>query len=175
MCDFGLSRKLSGGLADGLNSMQGTPKYMAPELLRRLRAPETLCNEPVTPQMDVYSFGVVAWELFTGQEPWKGFTVKLMIQMMELQKTNLLEVTPLDDGVGALIARCLDYDPNLRPCFSEIVHVLRVRHARTHTHTDLTPPSCMGHFSCCRGGARTDMDFGWRPERGAMGCWCSRW
>ena len=132
MCDFGLSRKVSGGLADGLNSMQGTPRYMAPELLRRLMAPETLCNEPVTPQMDVYSFGVVAWELFTGQEPWKGFTVKLVLNMVELQKTNLLEVTPLDDGVGALIARCLNNDPNLRPCFSEIVRVLRVRHAHTH-------------------------------------------
>lgn len=129
VCDFGLSRKVSGGLADGLNSMQGTFRWMAPELLRRwlMTGPDKLSNEPVTKQMDVYSFGVVMWELFTNQEPWKGFTFQQVTNMVALQKGKLEVPSYVDDTVGTLINSCLSNDPNLRPRFAEIVGVLRVR------------------------------------------------
>jgi serine/threonine protein kinase len=62
ICDFGLSRILSGSSYCD-DTAVGTPEWTAPELLR---------NEPVTDKCDVFSLGVIMWELSTLRRPWEG-------------------------------------------------------------------------------------------------------
>lgn len=62
ICDFGLSRILSGSTYCD-DTAVGTPEWTAPELLR---------NEPVTDKCDVFSLGVIMWELSTLRRPWEG-------------------------------------------------------------------------------------------------------
>lgn len=58
VADFGMARVK---VTSHTMSQCGTPKYMAPEILR---------NEPYDESCDVYSFGVVLWEMFARAEPY---------------------------------------------------------------------------------------------------------
>jgi len=67
IADFGLSRVI--GNQHLINSVAGTPVYMAPELF--------VSSPRVSPQCDVYSFGVVLWELVTECKPTEYYQKKL--------------------------------------------------------------------------------------------------
>ncbi|MCB9674905.1 MAG: protein kinase [Alphaproteobacteria bacterium] len=63
LADFGLARALD--RTDELESVTGTPLYMAPEqITRRWR--------DFGPWTDLYALGIVAWELAAGQAPFQG-------------------------------------------------------------------------------------------------------
>ncbi|KAL6752107.1 kinase-like domain-containing protein, partial [Haematococcus lacustris] len=56
VCDFGLSRFLEGPDQSHIsNARQGTPYYMAPEVL---------AHGLMSREADAFSFGVILWELF---------------------------------------------------------------------------------------------------------------
>eukprot|EP00028_Trichosphaerium_sp_Am-I-7-wt_P001806 CAMPEP_0168528112 /NCGR_PEP_ID=MMETSP0405-20121227/13055_1 /TAXON_ID=498012 /ORGANISM="Trichosphaerium sp, Strain Am-I-7 wt" /LENGTH=313 /DNA_ID=CAMNT_0008551455 /DNA_START=80 /DNA_END=1018 /DNA_ORIENTATION=- len=69
--DFGVGKELSNNLVSSLGSggatvtamtcNQGTPLWMAPEVMR---------GQPYNQSCDVYSFGLVVYELATGKLPW---------------------------------------------------------------------------------------------------------
>jgi len=63
LMDFGLAKSahVPGTTAQG--ATLGTPEYMAPE--------QVMGSPPVSPASDLYSLGVVAYELFTGQLPFR--------------------------------------------------------------------------------------------------------
>jgi serine/threonine protein kinase len=65
VCDFGLSRRKEASALAASAAGDGTPAYMAPEVLSSGR---------VTEKADVYSFGVLLWELVTGKTPWAEHT-----------------------------------------------------------------------------------------------------
>src|SRR5207237_7498938 len=56
-CDFGLARDLDVATPEQLRDGAGTPLYMPPERLLRLRADEVLC--------DVYALGATLYEAVT--------------------------------------------------------------------------------------------------------------
>ena len=56
LCDFGLAASEVSG--------QGTPCYMAPELLRNMKFDE---------KVDVFAFAVLLWEMFTRKRPYNGY------------------------------------------------------------------------------------------------------
>ncbi|RKH14069.1 serine/threonine protein kinase [Corallococcus sp. CA053C] len=62
LMDFGLAKSthVMGATAQG--TTLGTPEYMAPE---------QVMGTPVSPATDLYALGVVAYELFTGQLPFR--------------------------------------------------------------------------------------------------------
>jgi serine/threonine protein kinase len=47
-------------------------KYYVAYLAALYMAPEMLLGQPFDEKADIYSFGIVLWELYTGEEPYKG-------------------------------------------------------------------------------------------------------
>jgi serine/threonine-protein kinase len=102
--DFGLARAvLEESLEDGLSRsglVMGTPGYMAPEQLGGLR---------VSPATDVYAFGVLAYEMVTGK---RAFPARHGTTPPPAPR----EVAPdVPADWEAVILRCLETDPSLRP------------------------------------------------------------
>jgi serine/threonine protein kinase len=66
VCDFGLSRikPKSDSKFKDVDSIPGTPLWMAPEVMQGLELDE---------KCDVYSFAIVAWEVLTGNAPYTEF------------------------------------------------------------------------------------------------------
>ncbi|XP_024387109.1 probable serine/threonine-protein kinase SIS8 isoform X2 [Physcomitrium patens] len=108
ICDFGLSRVLSGSTYCD-ETAGGTPEWTAPELLR---------NEPVTYKCDVFSLGVIMWELCTLRRPWEGVKPMQVVNAVAHQKARL----EIPDGfIGKLIADCWEEVPESRPSYEEIL------------------------------------------------------
>ena len=102
--DFGLARAvLEESLEDGLSRsglVMGTPGYMAPEQLGGMR---------VSPATDVYAFGVLAYEMVTGK---RAFPARHGTTPPPAPR----EVAPdVPADWEAVILRCLETDPGLRP------------------------------------------------------------
>lgn len=60
--DFDLARSIP-KQAEPLRSIDGTPAYLAPEILLR---------QPVDERSDIFALGILGYELFTGQKPVSG-------------------------------------------------------------------------------------------------------
>ncbi|HPS41276.1 MAG TPA: serine/threonine-protein kinase [Anaerolineaceae bacterium] len=65
LSDFGLVKNVGSGISSTTTLALGTPDYMAPE--------QILARE-LTSAVDVYALGVVAFQMLTGQVPFKGNT-----------------------------------------------------------------------------------------------------
>lgn len=76
--DFGIARA---GASDHLTMTGmaiGTPAYMSPEQID---------SHAVDARSDVYSLGLVAWEMLTGESPWKG---EPLFRMIDRQRKDAL-------------------------------------------------------------------------------------
>jgi serine/threonine-protein kinase len=87
LTDFGLAAV---GQVRGLQALQGTPAYMAPEQRDGREA---------TVQSDIYSLGMVLYEIFTGKYYEAGATTR----------------PTFDAAIESVVTRCLDPDPAKRP------------------------------------------------------------
>jgi serine/threonine-protein kinase len=103
--DFGIARAAQGGRLGSQNATPaGTPAYMAPEQLG---------GDDVTTRSDVYSLGVMAFEMLTGDLPWK---------YMDPARGRLLSPPPdpreavpdLPEAVARLIVRAMARQPQER-------------------------------------------------------------
>jgi serine/threonine protein kinase len=113
--DFGIAKALAGdqGLAAGSwttreGAVLGTPGYMAPEQAAGKKSDQ---------RADVFAFGVLIYEMLTGRAPFVGET-----PMERVAAVLRDEPAPMDDGpegapeeLRALIAACLEKDPDARP------------------------------------------------------------
>ncbi|KAJ1688401.1 hypothetical protein LUZ63_019791 [Rhynchospora breviuscula] len=107
ICDFGLSRVMTGGSMSD-SSSAGTPEWMAPELIR---------NEPFTEKCDIFSLGVIMWELCTLKRPWDG-TPPVQVVYAVANEGTRLEIP--EGPLGKLIADCWA-EPHERPSCQEIL------------------------------------------------------
>jgi len=106
IADFGLA-----GLDDsieGAEARAGTPAYMAPE---------QWAGQEVTVKSDLYSLGMLLYELFTGEQPFKGATPAEVVQAQEQSSptTPSSLVEGFDPAVERVILTCLEKDPARRP------------------------------------------------------------
>ena len=65
LCDFGLSKVFGGG--EQLETMCGSPQYVAPEIL----AIAAGMQQPYTPAVDMWSAGVILYMLLVGFSPFE--------------------------------------------------------------------------------------------------------
>jgi formylglycine-generating enzyme required for sulfatase activity len=107
LADFGLATGTDVSAITAEGAQVGTPRYMAPELLRGYSG---------TPQSDVYAFGCNWYHAIVGEPPFQGSTAAVLMQHLDAEapdpRTRIKDVpTPVAD----LIHRCLDKDPAKRP------------------------------------------------------------
>lgn len=72
LLDFGLDGQLlreAGALAEG--EIYGTPYYVSPE---------TIMGDPLDQQADIYALGVLFYEVLTGQKPYQGRSLELILR-----------------------------------------------------------------------------------------------
>ena len=107
LIDFGLTVPATAPFQHPGNRT-GTPRYMAPEVVRRRATDQRL---------DVFSFGVTAYELFTGQTPWPAATASGQAAMAH----DTHDPVPIENlrpqihpVLAAAIMRCVASDPEAR-------------------------------------------------------------
>jgi eukaryotic-like serine/threonine-protein kinase len=85
----------------------GTPLYMAPELIKRLKTDE---------RIDVFSYAVSCFEMYTQKMPWPpGDTLEAIMQHINKPPRDIRQWVPeLDDQVAVAIMRGLEPDPDRR-------------------------------------------------------------
>jgi serine/threonine-protein kinase len=117
--DFGIAKALSASrtqhdiLTTGLTQVGtslGTPGYMAPE--------QALGDITTDHRADIYALGVVAWELLAGAHPFAGRGSMQALIAAHVTETPASLATTRPDvpaPLAALVMRCLEKDPALRP------------------------------------------------------------
>jgi eukaryotic-like serine/threonine-protein kinase len=87
----------------------GTPRYMAPE--------QVVASSRVDARTDVWALGVTLYELLAGTPPFRGETVLAVLNQIERQEPKPLGfIAPsVPRALAALVHRCLEKDPALRP------------------------------------------------------------
>ena len=111
LADFGIARVLQGG-SDGAATITGqgvavgTPTYMSPE---------QATGDPVDARSDIYSLGVVAYEMLTGQPPFRGSPPQVAAQQINATPVPLSRIAPaVPPGVAAAVMRALAKAPGAR-------------------------------------------------------------
>ncbi len=102
LADFGVAKPLEGDAALGLaqtrhGEVVGTPYYLSPEQAR---------GGDVTPASDLYSLGVMFYEMLTGERPFTGETLDLLLALHLTAPTprlpeDLLALQPIVDRLMA--------------------------------------------------------------------------
>lgn len=108
LTDFGLARLADQSTVTQTGSIVGSLPYMAPELLSGEQAAVT---------SDIFSFGVLAYELITGQLPFRAETPeRTMLLLTEGNFISLRQANPrVPAPLAEVIDSCLRKDPKLRP------------------------------------------------------------
>src|SRR5690606_28696162 len=108
--DFGIARALDtlGGVT-GTGELVGTPRYMAPEVLR---------GEPVSPACDVFSWGCLVAYAASGRAPYPGETLPSIVYQVRSTEPSLDEVEP---GLRELVRAALHKNPAMRPTAQQLL------------------------------------------------------
>ena len=121
--DFGLARLIPVTAADSEaatltrqtapGTVLGTFAYMSPEQSR---------GDPVTQTTDIFALGIVAYELATGQHPFKASTMIGILQGIATQSpVPPSRLNPeIPGALDALIMQMLDKNSRLRPTAAEV-------------------------------------------------------
>ncbi|WP_237105443.1 serine/threonine-protein kinase [Nonomuraea sp. MG754425] len=111
--DFGIARALDtlGGVT-GTGEIVGTPRYMAPEVLR---------GDPVSPACDVFSWGCLVAFAASGRATFSGETLPAIVYQVLNTEPNLDAVEP---GLRELVAAALRKDPTTRPTAQQLLDQL---------------------------------------------------
>ena len=126
LLDFGVARRLNseGDQASFGTSPQGTPVYMAPELIK---------GDGASERSDIWSFGCVLHELLAGSMPFDGSTrSELTSAILEDAPASLPATVP--KSIRIVVAHCMSKEPLDR--YRDGGELLRALTAATAEHSD---------------------------------------
>lgn len=115
LADFGIARYAEASTSPDTKKFTMTPPYAAPEQWRGERA---------TVKTDIYAMGIIAYEMLSGERPFKG------PEIHELRKQHLEQVPPQVTNspvrLQGLIAECLYKAAEARPSPENIIERLNM-------------------------------------------------
>jgi eukaryotic-like serine/threonine-protein kinase len=104
LADFGIA-KIAGNTSTSSQNTRGTPSYMPPEQW----------NAQPVPASDQYALAIMAYQLLTGQMPFRGSPMQTMQQHCNVPPTPPSRLNPrLSDALDAVILRALAKKPEER-------------------------------------------------------------
>lgn len=117
ICDFGLTRNTPNN--------DYYRKTTSGRLPIKWMAPETLFDMKYSTKSDVWSYGVLLWEIFTfGGNPYPSVPIEKLFDL--LRNGHRMERPPYaTQEIYDLMVTCWSNDPNCRPTFANIVHILQ--------------------------------------------------
>lgn len=117
LTDFGFSRFIDQDSADKMTGETGSYRYMAPEVTR---------HSHYTEKADTYSFALICNEIFADERPFE-FQIAACVAV-DVVKKNLRpsQKKIKNDRLKAIIARCWDPNPDLRPDWQEVISELQL-------------------------------------------------
>ena len=130
--DFGVSKVL-GGTHQLASTAVGTPYYLSPEICQ---------NKKYNNKSDVWSLGCVFYELLTGQHPFDGASLKLLVA--KITKGVFVPVTGCSLDVTQAVKSMLQRDPSKRPTVNEL---LQKQPFKTRAEILLDPLTHVDEFS----------------------------
>eukprot|EP01025_Chloroclados_australasicus_P061853 TRINITY_DN8124_c0_g1_i1.p1 TRINITY_DN8124_c0_g1~~TRINITY_DN8124_c0_g1_i1.p1 ORF type:complete len:1161 (+),score=110.82 TRINITY_DN8124_c0_g1_i1:144-3626(+) len=137
LADFGLSKMKENTYLTKETHQQGTPAYMAPEVLQGKGSVDEKC--------DMYALGIIIWEMYTKEKPWKGFIpVQIVNQVLNLKNRPQI---PADcpDCLKDLMERCWAQDPQTRPSAEEFCNQVKQCWMRINPRRNLSGKDSL-HF-----------------------------
>ncbi|MGW4642540.1 protein kinase domain-containing protein [Sphaerisporangium sp. NPDC004334] len=147
--DFGIARAMDtlSGIT-GTGQLMGTPRYMAPEVLR---------GAPASPACDVFSWGCLVAFAASGRTPFGGESLPSIVYQVLNNEPSL---EGMEAALRELVAATLDKDPARRPTSQQILdHMVgrttpeRAQHAVVQTWQAERPEA--GHPEAARPGQST--------------------
>lgn len=117
LTDFGFSRFIDEDSGNNMTGETGSYRYMAPEVTS---------HSHYTEKADTYSFALICNEIFTDEQP---FEYQIAAQVaLDVVKKNLRpsQKKIRNERLKAIIARCWDANPDLRPEWPEVIQELRL-------------------------------------------------
>ncbi|MBK7996777.1 MAG: protein kinase [Blastocatellia bacterium] len=99
------------------NIIVGTPEYMSPEQIQKLSINE---------KSDIYSLGVVFYELLTGDLPFLGNQMQILIAQVSKTPTHISKMVEINPKLADLIMAMLEKNPEQRPSLESIANKLEL-------------------------------------------------
>ncbi|KAI9235693.1 MAG: kinase-like domain-containing protein [Podila humilis] len=113
--DFGISKKNAqsqGGYDENVGSLQGSIFWMAPEMVT---------SKAYGAKVDIWSFGCLVLEMFTGQQPWKGYAPHQALFTIGSNNAHPPIPETISEEGQRFLARCFISDANMRPTAAELL------------------------------------------------------
>jgi len=110
--DFGIAQAhaLSGTRITRTGVIQGTPAYLAPEVI---------LGNPADQRVDIYALGILFYEMLAGVVPYEAETpIKMLMRHVHDEPRSIVQVNPtvaVPRSIHTLVWRCLAKKPDLRP------------------------------------------------------------
>jgi serine/threonine-protein kinase len=130
--DLGLAKDMGARDLTNLDTLLGTPYYMAPESFKP--------GQDVGPAADLYSLGVILYEMLAGRPPFTGTLNQVISGHLHSEPVYAAQVNgakaPLPEGTVKLLRALLAKDPALRPRTGrEVAELCQVRLQSVQTAT----------------------------------------